>query len=164
MEDENVSVSKQPTKMIQPSSQTLPLPCNPIPDTSVSSFKDDIGIAMTLDQMLEMPQVRHIVSPSMSPVSSEMDVSRAFRDNFTLPTVPDLFDDCTDLGLFEGMAFHCVDPINENQSVSRRQEFSESGELELFSKQLEDAWKKGFETALSFPPDTCTSIMSRSTL
>lgn len=115
--------------------------------------------------------------PIVSPVASETDmVSMTIEDPTPLSELKQGLDD---IGLFDGIDFPVLEPMlgyevqmieKDDVSFMPNTMFSaclaprqvSCGEKlsEFSSKEMFEAWQRGFEHALSMPPDSCWSFVS----
>jgi hypothetical protein len=125
---------------------------------------------------------KRIISPAMSPVASEDDLLHHTHAN---PTPIAELRGLDDLGLFEGMGFHMMEPMSGHEERIEKDDFSSIPWLpapkptatphsifpprqvscgdklsDLSSKEMYEAWQRGFEHALQMPQESCWSFVS----
>lgn len=126
-------------------------------------------------------KMRAVVSPTMSPVASDTNLVGTCAQSSDPVTLLEL-QALDDLCLFEGMAFHFIDPFLPPEdekfptwtqtpseptvkSVAPTRRQVSMGDFEMTTttspnhKNLVEAWQKGFEYALSMPRDSNWSML-----
>jgi hypothetical protein len=111
----------------------------------------------TGNDRLNSSKPKRIISPSISPVSSEIDLTALTKKT------------TENIGYFEGMSFFIIgsgdmpgiEKPNQTENTLKRQVSDHTlASASTRAKELKQAWEKGFELALSIPPESCFSIMA----
>lgn len=119
------------------------------------------------------PVEKRVISPAVSPVSSyTKDLSENASHD---PTPISELQSLDDLCLFEGMGFHLAEPFLLEGADAKEEQSTwaptPSGRINLLPRQVScgdrlanhnemfEAWKNGFEYALSMPREPCWSSL-----
>ncbi len=161
------------SKVLEPSPEKL----SPLPDTHTttqSPVSPIICIRNPANFTYPSSVDARVISPTMSPVNSNNEIVANPGSFWYEPDLTLLSDmqDLDDFGLFEGQAFHFIDPSMHNEVKGEKTEMKmllpepavPSWSLNKMlkdvlpctasSEELCDAWQKGFEHALSMPFDS----------